>query len=309
MKNLNEDINRLRQIMSYDRSRSLLISESQYSIEDSIELEEQEVDYDPNINNFIKDEQNLNNKSEVQNGFSLTADEILKIKELAKSVANQIYNASKGMATDEGSFLDAVKSIDSLATLKFVNDFLKQTDYGNDDEGFEYFINDEFGREDADVVSSIVRHLNSFGAESEHKTDGRNFVGGSFKFKSSLDDIYINEIPSRDKGKQDDSNEPTKGEEPSKGDGEGCPTEEDILSGKVVLSKNSMNGKKCDVVTTVQNSLLKKLGKQEGGMSLRDEDFGIYGPKTIALVVAFQSLNGLKVDGIVGQNTMKALLS
>ena len=81
MKNLNEDINRLRQIMSYDRSRSLLISESQYSIEDSIEIEEQEVDYDPNMNNFIKDEQNLNNKSEVQNGFSLTADEILKIKE------------------------------------------------------------------------------------------------------------------------------------------------------------------------------------------------------------------------------------
>ena len=40
MENLNENINRLRQIMSYDRSRSLLISESQYSIEDSIELEE-----------------------------------------------------------------------------------------------------------------------------------------------------------------------------------------------------------------------------------------------------------------------------
>lgn len=303
MKNLNEDINRLRQIMSYDRSRSLLISESQYSIEDSIEIEEQEVDYDPNMNNFIKDEQNLNNKSEVKNGFSLTADEILKIKNLAKSVAKQIYNASKGMGTDEGSFLDAVKSIDSLATLKFVNDFLKQTDYGNNDEGFEYFINDEFGREDADVVSSIVRHLNSFGAESEHKTNGRNFVGGSFKFKSSLDDIYINEIPSRDKGEQDDSNEP------GKGDGEGCPNEEDILTGKVILSKNSMNGKKCDVVTTVQNSLLKKLGKQVGEMSITDKDFGIYGPKTIAMVVAFQSLNGLKVDGVVGQNTMKALLS
>ena len=30
MKNINENINRLRQIMSYDRSRGLLVNESQY---------------------------------------------------------------------------------------------------------------------------------------------------------------------------------------------------------------------------------------------------------------------------------------
>ena len=102
--------------------------------------------------------------------------------------------------------------------------------------------------------------------------------------------------------------EPNTPEEPNN-ENEGCPNEEDILSGKVVLSKKSMGDSKCDVVETVQRALLKVLGKQNGGMSLGPNDFGIYGPKTVALVFAFQSLKGLKVDGIVGKNTMKSLLS
>ena len=44
-------------------------------------------------------------------------------------------------------------------------------------------------------------------------------------------------------------------------------------------------------------------------VTLSQLDFGHYGPKTVSLVFAYQSLNGLKEDGVVGKNTMKSLLS
>ena len=78
MKNINENINRLRQIMSYDRSRGLLVNESQYSIEDSIELEEQE---------------------ETVSGV--------------EAIANKIYDAADGIGTKNVKFISAVKDIKS----------------------------------------------------------------------------------------------------------------------------------------------------------------------------------------------------
>lgn len=293
MKNINENINRLRQIMSYDRSRGLLVSESQYKIEDSIEIEEQQT------SDFWQREKELNqgkNEDEVQN------------LELAKSIAKQIYSASRGMGTDESRFLDAVKDIDSITTLRIVDNILKGTDYGNESEGFEFFVNDEFGREDVDVVESIVRHLKSIGVKSTYESSGPNFTPGTFKIETSLYPPKKGGDTVDDTSKDVDSKEPNTPEEPNN-ENEGCPNEEDILSGKVVLSKKSMGDSKCDVVETVQRALLKVLGKQNGGMSLGPNDFGIYGPKTVALVFAFQSLKGLKVDGIVGKNTMKSLLS
>lgn len=281
MKNINENINRLRQIMSYDRSRGLLVSESQYSFEDNTEIDEQKI-----VKAVEDDEpQNL---------------------ELAQSIAKQIYSAARGLGTDESPFLDAVKDIDSITTLRIVDNILKGTDYGDENEGFEFFVNDEFGMADVDVVESIARHLKSIGVKATYESSGPNFTGGTFKIETSLyppkkgaDDTL------KDSDKYNDDGTP---KEPNNED-KRCPTEEDILSGKVVLSKKSMGDSKCDVVETVQRALIKVLGKQSGEMSLGPNDFGIYGPKTVALVFAFQSLKGLKEDGIVGKNTMKSLLS
>ena len=298
MKNLNEDINRLRQIMSYNRSKGLLVNESQYDIT------EQKVDYDRNMNNFIKHEQGLNKGKE-------NNSTIWDSYELAKSIAKQIFTASKGMGTDESRFLDAVKDINSIVTLKFVDDILKTLDYGDNTEGFEYFVNGEFGYEDADVVESIVRHLKSIGVNATYKTNGRSMVSGSFVLRTSLEDVKT-ELPTTKTPLPQGPENPKQGDEspiPGKEDNEGCPTEEDVLTGKFAISKNSMGDKQCNVVHTIQKALLKKLGKQDGGLSLGANDFGYYGPKTVALVFAFQSLKGLKEDGIVGKNTMKSLLS
>lgn len=301
MENLNEDINRLRQIMSYNRSKGLLVNESQYDID------EQKIDYDRNMNNFIKHEQGLNKGKREESTIGPSYD-------LAKSIAKQIYTASKGMGTDESRFLDAVKDINSIVTLKFVDDILKTYDYGDNTEGFEYFVNGEFGYEDADVVESIVRHLKSIGVNATYKSNGRSMVSNSFILRTSLEDVKIYDTPDS-KGPQnpnqgDESPMPgDKGPIPGKEDGQDCPTEEDVLTGKFAISKNSMGDKQCNVVHTVQKALLKALGKQSGGMSLGANDFGYYGPKTIALVFAYQSLKGLKEDGVVGKNTMKSLLS
>ena len=110
MKNINENINRLRQIMSYDRSRGLLVNESQYSIEDSIELEEQE---------------------ETVSGV--------------EAIANKLYDAADGIGTKNVQFVSAVKDIKSKEEFNQVNELLKATDFGDETQGFEYFVSDELG--------------------------------------------------------------------------------------------------------------------------------------------------------------------
>ena len=76
MNNLNENINRLRQIMSYDRSRGLLVNESQYSFEDNDEIDGQE--------------------------FSLSDDE----KSRAEEIAYEVYK------TTRASYPDFMKPVD-----------------------------------------------------------------------------------------------------------------------------------------------------------------------------------------------------
>lgn len=291
MKNINENINRLRQIMSYDRSRGLLVNESQYSFEDNTEIDEQKIvkaveDYEP---------QNL---------------------ELAQSIAKQIYAASTGMGTDESRFLDAVKDIDSITTLMVVDNILKGTNYGDENEGFEFFVNDEFGMEDVDAVESIVRHLKSIGVKATYESSGPNFTGGTFKIETSLyppkkgaDDTPKDSDKYNDDGtpKEPNTEEPNT-EEPNTED-KRCPTEEDILSGKVLLRKGAMDDVQCDVVVKIQKILIKKMGESGVTVSIGEKDYGYYGPKTVSLVFAYQSLKGLKEDGIVGKNTMKSILS
>ena len=130
MKNVNENINRLRHIMSYDRSRGLLINESQYSIEDSVELEEQE---------------------ETVSGV--------------QAISNKIYKASKFPGTDETSFISAVKDIRSKEEFNQVDELLKATDYGDETQGFEYFVSDEMGGGSVTEKTEILSHLKTIGVE------------------------------------------------------------------------------------------------------------------------------------------------
>lgn len=381
MKELNEDIKRLRQIMSYNRGKGLLVVESQYDMK-----EQEEVKQEP--------------FNEVE------------------SIAKQIYAASKGMGTDESQFIDAVKDIENDKVFMSVDELLKSYDYGDETQGFEYYVNDEFGNEDADSVESIVRHLNKIGIEStfEKNQSGRQFVSGSFKLTdttstigksdkivmsdcenieeilntpnvkkwsdkilgseqwtvksgyhklsnqskyegildmiriiqcvvgASVDGKFGNETLTKVKEYQEKQKIKSDGivgditwcrmfphlcSVHAKSDGpygqyqkhselmngsgtdirlkNGCPTMQEVISGKIVISQDSMKGIKCDLVTTIQKALLNTLGNRVG-LSIGDSDFGIYGPKTVSLVTAFQSSKGLKIDGKVGSKTMKALL-
>jgi hypothetical protein len=253
MKKLNEDINRLRQIMSYDRSRSLLISESQYSIEDSIEIEEQETETQDN----------------------------------SESIAKQIYRASKGLGTDESSFVDAVKDIKSKEEFDKVDELLKSYDYGDDTQGFDYYVMDEMGMNDVDSVESIVRHLKTIGVNASYET----YPNGN-QIKSFTID-----------GEKTDSEEVSGSENTEETKDISI---EDIKSGSVLLKKDGQN-ENSETVKQIQQKLIEKL--KEGGINIQidDADLGNYGPKTAALVVAYQSLNGLKPDGIVGKNTITSL--
>lgn len=109
----------------------------------------------------------------------------------AKSIATQIYKASKGLGTDESGFVNAVKDIKSSEEFFKVDEFLKASDYGNKDQGFEYFISDEFGTEDADHAESIARHLKSIGIDSNYKTigfKGREVMGFEIKTQPGKQD-------------------------------------------------------------------------------------------------------------------------
>ena len=129
MKNINENINRLRQIMSYDRSRGLLVNESQYSIEDSIELEEQE---------------------ETVSGV--------------EAIANKIYDAADGIGTKNVKFISAVKDIKSKEEFNQVDELLKATDFGDETQGFEYFVSDELGNGSTEETE-VLSHLKTIGVE------------------------------------------------------------------------------------------------------------------------------------------------
>lgn len=230
MKNINENINRLRQIMSYDRSRGLLINESQYSIEDSVELDEQE---------------------ETVSGV--------------EAIANKIYKASKGMGTDETSFISAVKDIRSKEAFNQVDELLKATDYGDETQGFEYFVSDEMGVLDGTEKNEISSHLKTIGVELSGDSEEEEVA--------SSDPFDI----------------------------------EKIKSGEQFLKKGEGN-ESSDTVTQVQELLITKMEGVGVTIDFEQSDLGNYGPKTAALVTAFQSINNLKADGIVGSKTLTALM-
>ena len=227
MKNINENINRLRQIMSYDRSRGLLVNESQYSIEDSIELEEQE---------------------ETVSGV--------------EAIANKIYKASKGMGTDETSFISAVKDIKSKEEFNQVDELLKATDFGDETQGFEYFVSDELGNGSTEETE-VLSHLKTIGVE----------LSGYTEEEVSSDPFDIAKIK----------------------------------SGEQFLKKGQGN-ETSDTVTSVQELLISKMDTIGVTIDFEQSDLGNYGPKTAALVTAFQSMNNLKPDGIVGPKTITALM-
>jgi murein L,D-transpeptidase YcbB/YkuD len=228
MKNINENINRLRQIMSYDRSRGLLVNESQYSIEDSIELEEQE---------------------ETVSGV--------------EAIANKIYKASKGMGTDETSFISAVKDIKSKEEFNQVDELLKATDFGDETQGFEYFVSDELGNGSTEETE-VLSHLKTIGVELSGYTE------------------------------EEDASDPFDIEK--------------IKSGEQFLKKGQGN-ETSDTVVNVQELLMDKMKSLGVSIDFEQSDLGNYGPKTAALVTAFQSMNNLKPDGIVGAKTITALMS
>jgi murein L,D-transpeptidase YcbB/YkuD len=228
MKNINENINRLRQIMSYDRSRGLLVNESQYSIEDSIELEEQE---------------------ETVSGV--------------EAIANKIYKASKGMGTDETSFISAVKDIKSKEEFNQVDELLKATDFGDETQGFEYFVSDELGNGSTEETE-VLSHLKTIGVELSGYTE------------------------------EEDASDPFDIEK--------------IKSGEQFLKKGQGN-ETSDTVVNVQELLMDKMKGLGVSIDFEQSDLGNYGPKTAALVTAFQSMNNLKPDGIVGAKTITALMS
>jgi len=227
MKNINENINRLRQIMSYDRSRGLLVNESQYSIEDSIELEEQE---------------------ETVSGV--------------EAIANKIYKASKGMGTDETSFISAVKDIKSKEEFNQVDELLKATDFGDETQGFEFFVSDELGGGSTEETE-VLSHLKTIGVE----------LSGYTEEEVSSDPFDIAKIK----------------------------------SGEQFLKKGQGN-ETSDTVTSVQELLISKMDTIGVTIDFEQSDLGNYGPKTAALVTAFQSMNNLKPDGIVGAKTLTALM-
>tara|TARA_R110000803_G_scaffold129867_10_gene197203 strand:+ start:1972 stop:2664 length:693 start_codon:yes stop_codon:yes gene_type:complete len=230
MENINENINRLRQIMSYDRSRSLLISESQYSIEDSVELEEQATEFDN-----------------------------------AESIAKQIYKASKGLGTDENAFVSAVKDIKDKEEFEKVDTLLKSYDFGDETQGFQYYIDDELGAGDTDKVAVIERHLNSIGVKLESGSEGEEVSSDPFNI-------------------------------------------EKIKSGEQFLKKGQGN-ESSDTVIEVQELLITKMKVLGVSIDFEQSDLGNYGPKTAGLITAFQAINNLKADGIVGAKTLSALMA
>jgi len=232
MENINENINRLRQIMSYDRSRSLLISESQYSIEDSIELEEQATEFDN-----------------------------------AESIAKQIYKASKGLGTDPNAFVSAVKDIKDKEEFEKVDTLLKSYDFGDETQGFQYYIDDELGAGDTDKVAVIERHLNSIGVKLESGSEGEGEEVSSDPFNI-----------------------------------------EKIKSGEQFLKKGQGN-ESSDTVIEVQELLITKMKVLGVSIDFEQSDLGNYGPKTAGLITAFQAINNLKADGIVGAKTLSALMA
>lgn len=122
----------------------------------------------------------------------------------ARSIARQIYKASKGMGTDESAFLSAVRDIKSDKEFFMVDRELKRSDYGG---GFSYFVSDEFGFQDEDYLIAIERHLKSIGIETEYQKMG-DMV--RFKVLTKLSDVLKKYMDTEDKdsgiGKERDLN-------------------------------------------------------------------------------------------------------
>lgn len=309
MKNLNENINRLRQIMSYDRSRGLLVNESQYSMEDDngkkhvpfqgyhpfgdgkplsdderSRAEEiakelykssrasypdymEPIDFsDIKTDAFYDHLMNTLGKlyKQEESGDSVVLDEQEETVSGVEAIANKIYQASKGLGTDETSFISAVKDIKSKDEFNQVDELLKATDFGDETQGFEYFVSDEMGGSSTEV-SEILAHLKTIGVELSGYSEEKEEVA------SDPFDI------------------------------------EKIKSGEQFLKKGQGN-ESSETVTSVQELLITKMDSIGVTIDFEQSDLGNYGPKTAALVTAFQSMNNLKPDGIVGAKTIAALM-
>ena len=300
MKNLNEDINRLRQIMSYDRSRSLLISESQYSIEDSMEIEEETMDIEEQsakLNPMVTDTDLMG-----ETGFWANF--------------KGLFNDDRGGVKGVVDALDGFVSMDNLNTVYKTLKSLKGK------------VAKDETQDPPVLISAIARFVELYKAD-ENGDDLISDVGsvGTMTLPATAETLkkkIINLIKSgmtENVSQQSDSNlekmpvvgnpgvDPTKGDNPGKESDvvEGCPSIEDIKSGKVLLKVDGKDSPYCKVIHNIQVKVIAYLKEKGIQASLPKLAYGHYGPLTGSLVSAYQNLSGLKSDGIVGPKTIESL--
>ena len=304
MKNLNEDINRLRQIMSYDRSRSLLISESQYSIEDSIELEEQEETMDieeqsTKLNPMVTDTDLMGETGFWANFKGLFNDDRGGVKGVVDALdgfvsmdnLNTVYNTLKALkgkvAKDETQDPPVM-----IPAIKRFAELYKADENGDD------LISD---------VESVGTMTLPATAETLKKKIINLIKSGESEKVSYQNDSNLEDMPTV--GTPGKGEEPSKGKEPGKESDivEGCPSIEDIKSGKVLLKVDGKDSPFCKVVNNIQIKVITYLKQKGIEASLPKLAYGHYGPLTASLVSAYQNLAGLKSDGVVGPKTIQSL--
>lgn len=294
MKELNEDIKRLRQIMSYNRSKGLLVNESQY------DLNEQEE------SNIITDKDLMGRTGVLAN-------------------IGGLFNDDRGGVKGVVDSLDGFVSMDNLENVLATLEGLKGKVYKDETQDppvmisaikrfAELYKADENGDDLISDVESVGTRTLPATAETLKKKIVNLVKSGEGKV-SQQNDSNLEDMPKiGDPGKGE---QPGKGEEPGKGnpnnpedDKEGlsdCPTIEDLKSGKKVLKAGGGN-ENCDVISLVQKRLMERM--KASGLPVTDiegDDLGNYGKKTASMVAAFQNFKGLKVDGVVGRDTMREL--
>ena len=151
----------------------------------------------------------------------------------------------------------------------------------------ELYKEDEGGDELASDVDSVGTMTLETGAEDLKKKIINLIKSGS------------NEVP-----QQSQSN--TKDDTPKEPNTDPLDIEK-IKSGEQFLKKGQGN-ESSDTVKEVQALLKTKMEALGVNIDFKQLDLGNYGPKTAGLITAFQSINNLKPDGIVGAKTIAALM-
>lgn len=356
MKNINENINRLRQIMSYDRSRGLLVNESQYSMEDdngkkhvpfqgykefgdgkplsddgksrAEELAKElykssiasypdnmgAIDFsDIKTDAFYDHMMNTLGKlyKQEESGDSVVLDEQEEKKSnvmTAKDLMGDTGWFNNYLGLDSNYFgyrregvkgvvdaLDGVVTTNELKLILKTLEGLKGKSYKDDTQ-------------DPPVMISAIKKFTELYKEDESGDELISDVDsvGTMTLETGAEDIkkkIINLIKSGNNEVPQQSQSNTKDEETSSD-----PLDiEKIKSGEQLLKKGQGN-ESSDTVIEVQELLITKMKALGVTIDFEQSDLGNYGPKTAALVTAFQSISNLKPDGIVGPKTLTALM-